>query len=218
MANIRVLITSDICFFAEGLAQLLAGFPNLQVVGWATGPAEARELVRDQRPDVVLIDVGMEQAIALLHDLDGLSPNCRKVAVAIRDDEAAVLQWAEAGIAGFVTRASSGADVAQMIEGVSCGELRCTPRMAAQLLDRIGKLAADRTPNQFQDALTVREREVARLVEQGLSNKEIARQLFIALPTVKNHIHRIFEKLDVKHRNEAAASFRRQRLGGRLVT
>src|SRR5438552_2842300 len=138
----------------------------------------------------------MEQAMTLLRDLDVISPPCRRVAVAIRDDEASVLQWAEAGIDGFVTRASSGAGVAQMIEGVCCGDLRCTPRMAAHLLGRIRELAADRTPIQFQNPLTIRERDVARLIEQGLSNKEIASRLFIALPTVKNHIHRIFEKLD----------------------
>ncbi|HEX2647204.1 MAG TPA: hypothetical protein VHO95_08240, partial [Candidatus Dormibacteraeota bacterium] len=94
--RIRVLVASDIRFYSDGLGQLLAGYPGIEVVATAAGAAQAWTLASDYHPDVVLVDVGMDQALTLLHDLDNITPPCRKVAVAIRDDEAAILQWAEA--------------------------------------------------------------------------------------------------------------------------
>ena len=114
---------------------------------------------------------------------------------------------AEAGLDGFV---SAEADIDELVATARTavrGELLCSPRVAAILRRRITTLARDHTRDETA-RLTSREREVMGLVDAGLSNREVARQLRIEVSTVKNHIRSVFEKLDVRDRNEAAARLR----------
>jgi DNA-binding NarL/FixJ family response regulator len=112
-------------------------------------------------------------------------------------------------MAGYVSREGSLHDLVAAIDSAARGEMLCTPRVAATLLRRVSSLAAERPPAQPFARLTNRQLEIVRLIEQGLTNKEIARRLCIELPTVKNHLHNIFEKLDVHRRGELASVVRR---------
>jgi len=107
-----------------------------------------------------------------------------------------------------VPRDGTLADLRAVIESVARGEVVCSPRIAASLLRRIADLAAEREPPPPELRLTSREIEIVELIDQGLSNKEIAQRLSIALPTVKNHVHSILDKLHVHRRAEAAARLR----------
>jgi DNA-binding NarL/FixJ family response regulator len=143
------------------------------------------------------------------------APDVWLVALAVPDADDEIVAWAEAGIAGVLPRDGSFRDLVLMIHSVVRGETVCSPRTAATLLRRVAVLArtasapagvdASSTVERPGSALTSRETEIVRLMGRGLSNKEIAESLGIALPTVKNHIHHVLEKLQVRTRSEAAA-------------
>jgi DNA-binding NarL/FixJ family response regulator len=111
---------------------------------------------------------------------------------------------------GYVPRDASADELVRTVRSVARGELPCSPRIAAMLFRELATMDAA-VPAPALASLTYREREVVALVDRGLSNKEIAAELGIELPTVKNHVHRVLEKLDVRGRSAAAA---RMRLGG----
>lgn len=106
-------------------------------------------------------------------------------------------------------------DLVAVVECVARGECLLSPDMAAKLFRRVATLAREPRLEPIQDGLTARELDVLRLIDDGLSNKEIAKALSIELPTVKNHVHSILEKFDVRRRTAAAARARRLGLLGR---
>jgi len=112
------------------------------------------------------------------------------------------------GIAGFVTSEASVAELVAAIESVARGESLCSPSVVAALLRRLGSLARSWAEADPTQPLTRREREILELIDEGLSNKQIAQRLRIELPTVKNHVHNILGKLGVRRRAEAAALVR----------
>jgi two-component system nitrate/nitrite response regulator NarL len=122
--------------------------------------------------------------------------------------EQEILECAEAGVAGYVTRNGSLADLIATIESVGRDEIIVSPRVAAALVRRLALLAAERRGPSARRALTSRERDVVMLLEGGLSNKEIAERLCIEVTTVKHHVHNILKKLRVSRRGEAAAKLR----------
>jgi two-component system, NarL family, nitrate/nitrite response regulator NarL len=126
------------------------------------------------------------------------------------ETDEAVLAYAEAGIAGYVSRDGSVQDLVTAIEGAVKGELRCSPRLAGTILRRLAWRAAVGGDVSPRTTLTSRETEIVRLIDQGLSNKEIAVRLGIEVATVKNHVHNLLDKLRVHRRSEAAARLRAQ--------
>lgn len=203
---IRILIVSQIRFYREGLAEALPRHPGLCVAGTAASHDEARALMASVRPDVVLLEAALPGARTLL---DGPA---RVVVVAVDDGEDEVLGWAEAGVAGYVTREGSLAEVVAAVQGAAAGELHCSPQIAASLLRRLTFLASqvrERVAPAAPVHLTTREREIVELIARGLSNKGIARQLGIEPATAKNHVHNILSKLQVERRLDAAAWLRR---------
>ncbi len=165
-----------------------------------------------QAPAVVIIDGGAVQDGTLVEEI---STRCgaRVVAFGVveRDDE--VLRCAEGGVAGFVTREAGLEELVAAILSVAQGEVSCPPRITAVLLRQVTASVARDTVRTRDVYLTLRERQVVALVDQGLCNKEIATRLGVEVSTVKNHVHHLLEKLGVKRRGEAAARARRELLG-----
>ena len=210
MQVIRVLLVTDIRIYREGLADALARREQLEVVGGAPSLEAAIVALRASRPDVVLVDMAMVSGLATARALLDAEPGLRVIALGVPDAESDLIACAEAGIAGLVPRDASLGDLVATLESTVRGELLCSPRMAASILRRLAKLAAERDNTSLAIPLTAREREVVNFVDRGLSNKEIARGLGIEVPTVKNHVHNILEKLNVHRRGEAAALIRRR--------
>jgi two-component system, NarL family, nitrate/nitrite response regulator NarL len=202
---IRLGIIAAVRLYRDGLALVLADPPNVEVVLSAPDWRLAASLARERQPDVILIDVPIAEAHASLRGLAAAVPSSRLVAVSATEEDSEIISWAEAGVAGYVTRENSLAELGDVIRSVARGEMPCSPRIAATLLRRVGDLAADRP---LVPRLTSREIEVVQLIERGLSNKEIGRRLCIELATVKNHVHNILEKLQVHTRGEAVAMVR----------
>lgn len=209
-----VVLVVDVRLYAEGLADMLrARDPAVRIAGVATGRHEAVGLVArlDPPPAVVLLGLPARESLLCLRELRAIDPDLGIVPLGLRNDDADVVQWAEAGADGFVHRRASAEELLATIASVARGEMVCSPRAVATLLRRVGYLAGHRSGPAAPDAgvlLTGRERDVARLIGEGLSNKEIATRLQIGVPTVKNHVHRILEKVGARRRGEAAALLR----------
>jgi two-component system, NarL family, nitrate/nitrite response regulator NarL len=205
-AMIRVVVAVDVRLYREGLANALAASGCVQVLATADSAQDAHTAATTMHPDVLLLDISMPGSLELVQTIATALHPVRVIALALEDDE--VMECAEAGIAGFVRRGASLEDVVATIQSVARGELVCSPQVAAALLRRLGTLAATHRAHPPLNGLTRREREIVELIDQGLSNKDIARRLSIEVATVKNHIHNLLEKLRLHRRGEAAAYVR----------
>lgn len=203
-APIRVLIAVSVRLYREGLATTLNAQEHLRIEGTVGTPLEAQTAVRRLQPDVVIVDISLEDVLNLMRELRAECSKSRILAFAVREDITAILDYAEAGADGFVTVNGSVAELVEAIERTASGELLCSPRIAAQLLRRAAH--QNRPPGHAAGPiLTSREQQVFSLLKQGQSNKEIGSTLNIAEATVKNHVHHVLEKLQVSTRSRAAA-------------
>jgi DNA-binding NarL/FixJ family response regulator len=205
---IRAIIISDVRLYREGLAFSLARDRRIAVVGIAQSLDEALPIIVAAWPDVVVLDMATAESLAMPKAICAAAPQTKIVAFAVGETEHDIWACAEAGIAGFVARDGSADDLAEAIEATLRGELHCSPRVAASLFRRIGTLSREQPAPAPVAMLTRREREIIKLLDGGLSNKEIALRLQIGATTVKNHVHNLLEKLNVHRRGEAAAMLR----------
>jgi DNA-binding NarL/FixJ family response regulator len=202
----RVAVVVEIGLYRDALARALPDF-GLEVVGCARTGAEAALLMSEVEPDVVLVDVTRSGGTATLRELVEAAPGARLVAIAVRDLDRDVLACIEAGAVGYVLRDASLEELADAAHRAIRDEPLASPHVIATLMRRVAALSANGDRTSVGD-LTTRELEVVELIEKGLSNKEIATQLSIAVTTVKNHVHSILEKLKVQRRGEAASLVR----------
>ena len=206
--QIRVIIAISIRLYREGLSEMLERHEGFKVIALAADYRTALERSRELQPDIVFLDITMADGLQLVHELRVTAPDAAVVATAVAETGQEIVACAEAGVAGFVTSDQSLAEAVRVLQGVARGESPCSPRTAAALLHRVAVLSTQRKPPGPPDGLTQRESEIAGLIAQGWSNKEIARALCIELSTVKNHVHHMLEKLGVRGRAEAAARIR----------
>ena len=203
---IRVFICSDVRIYREGLAEVLGHRTGLTVVGTVAGADHELDGVQASATDVVLLDMSTAESVAILRRLRDRAPDARVVALGVSETEPEIVAYAEAGVAGYVTRDQAIGDLVDALVAVARGEAVCSPKAAAMLMHRVSVLAGAGTrPGPSAASLTDREQEILALIRGGLSNKQIGQRLCIELPTVKNHVHNILEKLGVNGRHEAAA-------------
>jgi two-component system nitrate/nitrite response regulator NarL len=200
----RVFIVSDVRLLCDGLTLALSQQASLHVVG-AADLTVAPTQITALRPDVVLLDIGTPGGLDIPAILRQRLPDLKVVAIAVNDVEQEVFACAEARVSGFVSRNGSIQDLVAAVHSAVRDELVCSPRIAALLFGKVAALRSERIGERPDGGLTRREREIVSLMTRGLSNKEIARQLRIQNATVKNHIHSILGKLQVRRRGEVAA-------------
>jgi two-component system, NarL family, nitrate/nitrite response regulator NarL len=210
--TIDVLVIADVRLYQEGLADVLGRQEGLRVVATAGGAGEAIGAARRCGPQVAVIDLGMEKGLAAARNLTVATPHLRIVALSVVEEADEVIAWAEAGISAYVTRDGSIEQLVAAVTGAVRGELPCSGRIAGALLRRVAALASESGALTSRARLTRREREIVALIDEGLANKEIATRLQIQLPTVKNHVHNILEKLGARRRSEAVWRLRQQEL------
>ena len=202
---IRLLVVDDTRLCSAGLALLLGGEPWVAAVEGAVDAEGALERIHRFLPEVVLVNLAMAGSLAILRAIVERAPGTRVVAFSVSESEEEVVACAEAGVSGYLLRSEALPELRATIESMVRGETRCSPRVAATLLRRVASLAAERQEWAGRTPLTRREHEILGLIAQGLSNKDIAQRLYIEVRTVKNHVHSILGKLQVRHRGEAAA-------------
>jgi DNA-binding NarL/FixJ family response regulator len=194
--GIRVLVASHIRLYREALGRVLEqAKEQMTLVGVADSAADAVEQVHRLAPDIALLDMAMSDAFSVARQLGRFAGASRIVALGMAENEAEVLNCAQLGIAGYVTREASITDMLEAVEATARGEVHCSPKIAA--------LSTERANGNAPNALTARESQILRLLQQGMSNKMICRSLGIELPTVKNHVHSILAKLGIHRRTEA---------------
>jgi two-component system nitrate/nitrite response regulator NarL len=198
--GIRVLVASRIRLYGEALERVLKQSVGVTPVGVAICAADAVEQVRRLAPEVTLLDMAMSDAFSVARQLARLAGANRIVALGTAENEAEVLNCAQQGIAGYVPRDASIADLLAAVEATARGEVHCSPKIAGSLFRRIAALS---TSSGAPNTLTARESQILALLQQGMSNKMISRSLGIELPTVKNHVHSILSKLGIHRRTEA---------------
>jgi DNA-binding NarL/FixJ family response regulator len=154
----------------------------------------------------VLLDLTITDALATVRAV--ADTETRLIALGVREVEEDVVDAAEAGVSGYVGRDASLHELVDAVECTARGESPCPPQITALLIGRIAAAARGPAPD-LAARLTPRETEIVELIDEGLSNKQIAGRLCIEPTTVKNHVHNILEKLDVTRRGEAAAALRR---------
>ena len=211
----RVLILAEVGVHREALAGSLGRNGHCDVVAAAAGVEEAVAALEEAGPEVVLVDMPTPSGVDAVRTFVAAAPEIKIVALAVPEVEPDVIAFAEAGASGYVAREGSMDDLVAAVESVARGECLLSPDIAAKLFRRVATLAREPRLEPIQERLTARELDVLRLIEQGLSNKEIAAALSIQLPTVKNHVHSILEKLNVRRRTAAAARARRLGVLGR---
>ena len=207
----RVLLASDVRLYREGLASVLRSSEGIELVATAACLNEALDKAKLLAPCVALLDMGMPQAFCVAKQLARVAESTRVVALGMADDELEVVSCAEIGIAGYVPRDGSASDLIASIESAARGEVRCSPKIAGVLFRKIAALSRERGNGGHDAALTAREAQILRLLQRGLSNKLISRDLGIGLPTVKNHVHSVLAKRGLQRRAQVAFLIQRQR-------
>lgn len=210
---ISIVVVAAVRLYREALARVLSDQADLRLTGQADSAAGALVETARARPDVVLLDFGVADALRCLRTLRATAPDTRVVALGFGGTDLEAVAAAEAGVSGYIGVHQPLEDVLVAVRGVVCGEAPCDGRVAAALLRRIATNPVSPCVAPIDD-LTERERLILELVAGGLSNKEIASELVIGVATVKSHVHAILRKLDVNRRGAAADVWRRAQLVG----
>ena len=195
---IRVLLADDHSVVREGLRMFLGRDPELAVIGEASDGVEAVSLARQLHPDVVLMDLLMPvmDGIAAISAIRKQLPETEVIALTSVLESTSVVGAVKAGAIGYLLKDTKAPELRKAIKAAAAGQVQLSPQASAYLVREV------RTPEVIE-ALTEREREVLHLLVQGLSNKEIARDMRIVEDTVKIHVKHILAKLGVQSRTQA---------------
>jgi DNA-binding NarL/FixJ family response regulator len=208
MTPIRILLVDDQALFREGLRTLLSVHTDLDVVGEAANGQEALRLAAELDPAVVLMDLRMPvlDGVAATRRLRAERPAARVIVLTTFDDDENVFEGLRAGAVGYLLKDAPSEKLVEAIRAAARGESFLQPSVAAKVVAEFARLSvvAPARPQPLVEPLSARELEILGLVAKGASNKEIARQLFIAEGTVKNHVTNILGKLGVRDRTQAA--------------
>ena len=199
----RVLIADDDDLMRAGLVELLAGESEIEVVGEASTGREAVERARRLAPDVVLMDVRMPEldGIEATRELTRAAPNARILILTTFEQDDYVFGALRAGASGFLLKRSRPEELIAAVHAIAAGDSLLSPSVTRRVIDRMAQQPMPELAAQAKlDDLTRREREVLELIARGLSNREIATQLFVEESTVRTHVKRIQMKLGLRDR------------------
>lgn len=204
---LRILIVDDHIMLREGLVSLIKPQPDFDVVGEAGSVAEAIQLANDLKPDLVLMDFGLPDGTGLdaTKAILEIHPDANIVFLTVHEADDDLFAAIRYGAKGYLLKNVPVSKMLQALRGMGRGEAPLSREMTSRVL---AELARSEKPQPHQkDAfslLTSRELEVLRLIARGATNQQIADELFISVNTVKNHVHNMLEKLELKDRYELA--------------
>ncbi|MFJ7190782.1 response regulator [Streptomyces bacillaris] len=204
---IRVFLLDDHEVVRRGLRDLLGSEPGVEVVGEAATAAQALARGPALRPDVAVLDVRLPDGdgITVCRELRSRMPGLACLMLTSFDDEDALLDAIMAGAAGYVLKQINGSDLVSAVRTVATGQSMLDPATTARLMRTLrAPEAAGPVEDERLSVLSERERSVLDLIGEGLTNRQIAGQLFLSEKTVKNHISRLLGKLGVERRVQAA--------------
>ncbi len=207
---LRIIVVDDQWMIREGLASLAGLEDDIEVVAIGADGNEAVALVGQHRPDVVLMDIRMPgldgiEATLAIHERH---PDVKVLMLTTFEDQDLIERSLAAGAAGYLTKDIAAQDLARSIRSAASGVVQLTPKVAQKLLGSADRARSTPTPepsaSTVLDELSARERDVLRLVAQGMSNKQIGAELHLSTGTVKNYVSSILRRLGTTDRTQAA--------------
>jgi len=216
---IKVIVISDIKIYCEGLSRILSATYPLEVIGAENNFPDTIENIKQNVPDVILLDMTMVDSCRFAENVLTVNPQIKIVALGISENEENIVECAEVGITGYVAREASLDELIETVIGTQKGEFCCPPKIAACIFKTIQRIAKNTNNGRLSNivhndesiisSLTKREQQIIRLMAAGLSNKKISCNLTIEVSTVKNHVHNILVKLGVSSRTQAVSLLQR---------
>jgi len=206
LSTIRVLIADDHVLVREGIMKILSLEEDFEIAGEAGDGQEAFRIALEKDVDIALLDVNMPitDGIEACRMIKRVKPQIGVIALTIHDQQEYLFEFIRAGASAYLLKDISPGQLVETIRGVASGNSYIPPRLMSNVFEEINRMSVNHTSRQHnKDQLTSREVEVLQHVAQGDSNKLIAIKLFISEKTVKNHLYRIFQKLNVDDRTQA---------------
>ena len=214
MKRIRILLIEDNRILREGIRALINAQPDLNIVAVSGGNHDTLQQVRTKKPHVVLMDLGLrnENSLRVVTTLAKGLPHTKIIGMGLIPSQLDIVEFVEAGAAGFILKDATIDDVLGTIRAVA-GGIRILPPLLTESLfthvvDQALRKGKGRLPNAVR--MTKREREIVVLIAEAMSNKEIAQRLTLSTYTVKSHIHNILEKMALHSRLQIAAHFQEE--------
>ena len=202
--KIRIVLADDHPIVLDGLRNLIRAEPDLQLVGEAASGLSALKIIREQRPDVAVLDISMPElnGILLSRRLNGEMPGLRLLVLTLHEDRAYLNQALEAGVRGYVLKRSAVENLVQAVRAVMVGGLYIDPAIVGRVFEskQVSKRLAARKG--VAPALTDREADVLKMAALGFTNKEIASRLDVGVKSIETYKARGLEKLGLKTRAE----------------
>jgi NarL family two-component system response regulator LiaR len=205
MEKIRVMLAEDHVVVREGTREIIQHEDDMEVVGEAGDGEEAVVLAPRVKPDVIIMDVNMPKlnGIEATKQIKAIMPKVAVLVLTAYDNDQYVSALLEAGAAGYLLKNIKGRELIEAVRAVNAGESVLHPKIARKVLNRFAIYGTKPEGEPIVNILSERELEVLKLAAKGLSNRDIAEQLFLSIRTVQAHLGNIFNKLDVGSRTEA---------------
>jgi DNA-binding NarL/FixJ family response regulator len=216
---LRIVVADDQASVREGLVVLLGLVPEIEVIASAANGEEALRLVADKSPDAILLDLHMPvlDGIETTRRLTEQYPGVAVVVLTTYADDSSVLAALQAGARSYLTKDADRADIVQALRSAATGLSVLDPAVRATLLAAATsppkKPPVQGLPEKLPDGLTLREAEILSMIARGMTNPDIAAELYISAQTIKSHINRIFAKTRSANRTAAIRYARDHHLG-----
>ncbi|MFC6154155.1 response regulator [Nocardioides yefusunii] len=207
MQKIRVFLLDDHAIVRHGLRALLEAEPDIEVVGEAGNVVDGLSGVLEHRPDVALLDARLPDGsgVDVARVVSAQAPEVRMLMLSSYDDEPTLVAAFSAGVHGYVLKQIAAEKLLSGIRDVAAGKSLVAPAVAARMMDRIRRQdQAEKQQSPTLENLTPQQQRILRLIGEGLTNREIGAQLFLAEKTIKNNVTALLAALGVSRRTQAA--------------
>ena len=200
MSPYRIVLADDHVMFRQGIKNILEGAGDLEVVGEAGDGLKLLELLKKVAPDLVILDISMPnlRGLEATREIKMISPDVKVLILTMHKDKEYVYYAVSAGAEGYLLKEDADTELFAAVEKIRQGEHYISPLLSGKLTHELIQASHKGQETSPSDPLTTREREVLKLIAEGISNKEIADLLFISIRTVEHHRASIMQKLNIK--------------------
>jgi DNA-binding NarL/FixJ family response regulator len=206
---IRIVVIDSHPIFRQGVIRTIARSDGLALVGEGTTAADARRLVEEKHPDILVLDVSIKDGQEVATEIVSEGTKC--VVLTALDDVLSVSNALAAGASGYILKGVSGLDLIAALKSVNNGQPYVTAELAVRLLSGVkGKTLVPKRDAKVQAALTYREQQVLEHITKGYTNQEIAEKLGLTIGTIKYYLSQLFKKLHVRNRVQAVIAAKNQ--------